>query len=275
MTAFIFNPSLIRQKEQEVEFLTFFHSCDFDVIDLPVVEVFDWAGMTPDDLSLMPNRETWVQDGKVHTLRHDWTNAIVRYLQKYRLQSEKVAYSGPVYKNGEATHQFGMEVFSDKPADQQHGLALLLEFTRTRLQKNVQTAVISHYALLKSILTPEQYVDPDVRRALAQRSISRLGQLLGDHPLPKLLELQPESQLHKLRELFPQLQPILEELIQWEEEIRRSGVEAVYPDITALPSQSYYDGAFIHFYEPDRTAPFASGGQYTAQSKAFGMGIFY
>lgn len=275
MTAFIFNPSLIRQKEQEAEFLTFFHSHNFDVIDLPVVEVFDWAGMTPDDLQLMASRETWVRDGKVHTLRHDWTNAIVRYLQKYRLQSEQVAYSGPVYKNGEGAHQFGMEVFSDNPASQQHGLALLLEFIQSRMQKNVQTAVISHYALLKSILTAEQYENPDIRRALSQRSISRLRQLLGDHPLPQLLELQPESQLHKLRELFPQLQPILEELIEWEEEIRKSGIKAVYPDITALPSQSYYDGAFIQFYEPGRTAPFASGGQYTAQSKAFGMGIFY
>ncbi|WP_088006261.1 ATP phosphoribosyltransferase regulatory subunit [Indiicoccus explosivorum] len=275
MTAFIFNPSLIRQKEQEVEFLTFFHTHEFDVIDLPVVETFDWTGMTPDDLSLMPRRETWVQNGKVHTLRHDWTNAIVRYLQKYHVRSRQVAYSGPVYKNGEGSHQFGMEVFSDVRADQQHGLALLLEFIRDRLQIGVQTAVISHYALLKSILTPEQYTDPDIRRALSQRSTSRLQQLLGDHPLPQLLELQPESQLHKLRELYPELEPILGELTAWEEEIRRAGIEAVYPDITALPSQSYYDGVFIQLYEPGRTAPFASGGQYTAQSKAFGMGIFY
>lgn len=275
MTAFIFNPSLIRQKQQEVEFLTFFHEHQFDVIDLPVVETYDWQGMTADDLGLMPDRETWVQGGKVHTLRHDWTNAIVRYLQKYRLHSERAAYSGPVFSAGKETHQFGMEVFSVNAAEQQNGLSLLLQFIQERMQKNVQTAVISHYALLQSVLKPEEYKNPDIRRALSQRSISRLRQLLGDHPLPSLLELQPESQLHKLRELFPQLTPILEELIQWEEEIRKSGVDAVYPDITALPAQSYYDGVFIQLYESDRTTPFASGGQYTAQSKAFGMGIFY
>ncbi|WP_040227283.1 ATP phosphoribosyltransferase regulatory subunit [Bhargavaea cecembensis] len=275
MTSFIYNPALIRQKQLEVEFLSFFHGHGFDIIDLPVVETFDWAGMTDDDLRLMPQRETWIQDGSVHALRHDWTNSIVRYLTKYKIDAERAAYSGPVFHSGSETRQLGMEVFSDRTARQQEALELLIGFMDDRLGDRAQTAVISHYALLPIILGGDRLAEPAIRRALSQRSSSALQQLLGDHPLPELLGDRPEAQVHKLRSAFPEIGPILEELTGWEETLRQAGIEAVYPDITALPSQSYYDGVFIRLYGPGRTAPIASGGQYTARKKAFGMGIFY
>ncbi|MET3575038.1 ATP phosphoribosyltransferase regulatory subunit [Bhargavaea ullalensis] len=274
MTSFIYNPALIRQKQMEIEFLSFFHGHGFDIIDLPVVESFDWHGMTEDDLRLMPQRETWIQDGTVHALRHDWTNSIVRYLNKYKIDAERAVYSGPVFHSGNETKQLGMEVFSDRTPEQQESLGLLIGFMDDRFGGLPKTAVISHYALLPTILG-ERILEPAIRRALSQRSESALKQLLGDHPLPALLGDRPEAQVHKLRSEFPEIGPVLEELTGWEETLRQSGIEAVYPDITALPSQSYYDGVFIRLYGEGRTAPVASGGQYTARKKAFGMGIFY
>ncbi|MFC7363913.1 MULTISPECIES: ATP phosphoribosyltransferase regulatory subunit [Bhargavaea] len=275
MTSFIYNPALIRQKQLEVEFLSFFHGNGFDIIDLPVVETFDWPAMTEDDLRLMPQRESWVQNGTVHALRHDWTNAIVRYLHKYKINAERAVYSGPVFHSGAETRQLGMEVFSESTTRQQEGLSLMIGFMDEQMNDRPRTAVISHYALLPMILGEEKVADPAIRRALSQRSTSALRQLLGDHPLLDLIGDQPEAQVHKLRSVFPEIREILGELTGWEETLREAGIEAVYPDITALPSQSYYDGVFIRLYGSGRTTPIASGGQYTARSKAFGMGIFY
>ena len=275
MTSFIYNPKLIQQKQLEIEFLSFFHGHGFGIIDLPVVEAFDWGGMTEDDLLLMPQRETWVQNGTVHALRHDWTNSIVRYLNKYKIDAERAVYSGPVFHTGSEHSQLGMEVFSDSSAEQQDALGLLIEFMDGRLGGLPRMAVISHYALLPMILGEDRMAEPAIRRALSQRSESALKGLLGNHPLPALLGDRPEAQIHKLRSIFPEISPILEELTGWEETLRRSGIEAVYPDITALPAQSYYDGVFIRLYGEGHTAPAASGGQYTARKKAFGMGISY
>lgn len=91
------NESLLAKKQREMGFLHHFHHLGYDLIDLGVVEKFEWTQLSHDDLHLMLNRHKWQSGDKLFALRSDWTNAIVRYRKQYHLRADKIAYSGPVY----------------------------------------------------------------------------------------------------------------------------------------------------------------------------------
>lgn len=270
----IMSDFLINAKQRELDFLSYFRKLDYDLVDLDVIETFGWSALSSDDLRLMDQRHTWTNNGNVHTLRSDWTNAIVHYRQQYALDAEKIAYSGPVYKKSGTVYQLGVEAFTADIKEQQQVLREVLDFTRLSLKQTMSIAVISHNKLLKKLLTKAELADPVVQRFISERNKDALSHILSpDHPIIGLMDQRPENQIRYLKKQFPELEKELFDLHTWEEELRSLNIEYVYIDTLALPAQSYYKGIFIQLYQKNTIEPIASGGQYTSPSKAFGLAI--
>ena len=116
------NQYILDKKHQEWEFLHHFHHLGYDLLDLSILEEFRWDSLSPDDLKSMTNRYTWQANDSLLSIRSDWTDAIVRYRKKYKLKTDKIAYSGPVYSYNKERMQFGMEIFSEDIDTQQSSM---------------------------------------------------------------------------------------------------------------------------------------------------------
>jgi len=268
------NEALLAKKQREMEFLHHFHQLGYDLIDLRIVEKFEWTKLSHDDLHLMVNRHKWQKDDTIYALRSDWTNAIVRYRKQYHLRADKIAYSGPVYSLQGEKHQLGVETFTDSIPKQIEVLGDMIAFMENNLDLSLSVAVVSHNKLLKKIVSPKELEDESIRKFISERNQDALKYRLGeDHPLIGLMDQAPAKQSTYLKEHYPELTAHLNELAEWETALKRKNVDYVYSDMLALPSQSYYKGIFIQLYGQNHTEPVASGGQYTSSSKAFGMAI--
>ena len=268
------NESLLAKKQREMGFLHHFHHLGYNLIDLGVVEKFEWTQLSHDDLHLMLNRHKWQSGDKLFALRSDWTNAIVRYRKQYHLRADKIAYSGPVYSLLKERHQLGVETFTDSIPKQIEVLGDMITFMEKELELSLSVAVVSHNKLLKKILSPRELEDASVRKFICERNQDALKHRLGaDHPLIGLMDQAPTEQAGYLKEHYPELTGHLNELAEWEATLKSKNVDYVYADMLALPNQSYYKGIFIQLYGENQTEPVASGGQYTSSSKAFGMAI--
>ncbi|MBW8384204.1 MAG: ATP phosphoribosyltransferase regulatory subunit [Youngiibacter sp.] len=274
MNRITMNDTIIKTKKQEMDFLRFFNKLGYDLVDLNVVETFNWGSITLDDQKMMDKRHSWTDGGVLHALRSDWTNSIVRYRKQYELEAEKIAYAGMVYKKSGTIHQMGVETFTSDIAAQQEVLSDVLAFMTEHLKKNISIAVISHNKLLKKLLTKDQMEDPMIHRLVSERNKDALSHALSkDHPVIGLMQVRPEDQLEYIAGRFPELAQEIEDLKVWEDKLRKLSIENVYIDTLVMPRQSYYRGIFIQLYQKNETEPQASGGQYTSSSKAFGMGI--
>lgn len=274
MDKMMMNDSLLKQKHREMDFLHHFHQRGYDLIDLGIVESFDWSKLSHDDLQLMHNRHKWQHDGKIFALRSDWTNAIVRYRKQYQLKTSKIAYSGSVYTIQNEKQQLGVEIFEDSVPAQMNVLHDMISFIQTDLKEFLTVAVISHNKLLKKIMKPAELEDDLIRKFISERNRDALMHRLdADHPIISLMERSPDQQTAYLEAHYPELRDNLKELSEWKQALINENIDCVYADILALPTQSYYRGIFIHLYAKDQVEPVASGGQYTSSSKAFGMAI--
>jgi len=268
------NQSILHQKQQELEFLHHFHGLDFELIDLSVIEQFDWTKLSQDDLGLMNERHKWQHEGSLFALRSDWTNAIVRYRKKYQLNAEKIAYTGPVYTLNTEKHQYGLEIFTDNVDKQAEVLTQMVRFIKQSLSIPLSVAVISHNTLLKNLLSEEELADELTRKFIKERNRDALIVKLGnDHPIVELMAHPAAEQAAYVKEHMPHLKRHIEEMSHWESILIKENVSYVYGDMLALPSQSYYKGISIQLYSEDQVEPIASGGQYSNPSNAFGIGL--
>lgn len=268
------NQALMKTKQKEMDFLHHFHQRSYELIDLGIVESFQWKDLSQDDLHLMERRHKWERNGTLFALRSDWTNAIVRYRKKYHLHADKIAYAGSVYTIESEREQLGVEIFSADVKEQFQVLEDMIDFLQQELGTTLSVGVVSHNKLLKKLLNKDEQADELVQQYIRERNYDALGYRLGkDHLLVRLMKEAPADQGDYLKEHFPELAAQLKEIEQWQDQLDSLGVEFVYSDLLAVPLQSYYNGIFIHFYEKNTVNPIASGGQYTSSSKAFGMAI--
>lgn len=268
------NQKILDKKKKEWEFLHHFNQLNYDLLDLSILEEFQWDNLSPDDLKTMTNRYTWQSNDMLLSLRSDWTDAIVRYRKKYRLQTDKIAYSGPVYPYNEERMQFGMEIFSQDVGRQQESMTDLLAFIQDNLDQKLSVAVISHYSLLKKMLSTDELEDQDIRNLLRERNLDRLKEKLGaSHPVVLLMSQPVLEQLQYAKENFPDLKEPVEAIIDWTAQLEKENIPTVYSDLFSLPAQSYYKGIFLQFYTNHIVEPVVTGGQYSSPSKAFGMAI--
>lgn len=274
MNSISLNKSILHQKRQELDFLHHFHGLGYDLIDLSAIEQFDWTKLSDDDLGLMNNRHKWQHEGSLYALRSDWTNAIVRYRQKYQLHSETIAYSGPVYTQTSEKHQYGLETFTGDIQKQMAVLKQMVAYIKESLALPLSVAVISHNTLLKNLLSEEDLSNELTRKYIKERNRDALKVKLGaEHPIIALMAQPAAKQSSYVKEHMPHLKRHIEEMTQWEAILNEEQVTYVYGDMLALPSQSYYKGISIQLYAEDTVEPIASGGQYSSPSKAFGIGL--
>lgn len=268
------NQDLIKTKQKELDFLHHFNQRSYELLDLGIVESFQWQTLSQDDLHLMERRHKWERNGTLFALRSDWTNAIVRYRKKYHLHADKIAYAGSVYTVDSERKQLGAEIFSEDEQEQFQALQDMIRFLRQELDTTLSVGVVSHNMLLKRLLKPDEYEDESIQQYIQERNYDALVHRLGkQHLLVRLMKEEPADQGDYLRQNVPELRDQLNEIEQWKNQLDSLGVEFVYSDLLAIPKQSYYQGIFIHIYEKDTVNPIASGGQYTSSSKAFGMAI--
>lgn len=268
------NQDLMKIKQKEIGFLQHFQQRGYELMDLGIVESFQWTELSQDDLHLMGRRHNWERNGTLFALRSDWTNAIVRYRKKYHLHADKIAYAGSVYTVDSERKQLGVEIFSEGVKEQLQVLEDMICFLQQELDTTLSVGVISHNQLLKKLLNKEEHADEWVQQYIQERNYDALGSRLGkDHLLVRLMKEAPADQGDYLKKHFPELTAQLNEIEQWQDQLASLGVEFVYSDLLAVPMQSYYKGIFIHIYEKDTVNPIASGGQYTSSSKAFGMAL--
>lgn len=268
------NQYLMEKKRKELDFLHHFHLLGYDLLDLSILEQFEWSRLSEDDLKMMRHRYTWQSNQSLLSLRSDWTNAIVRYRKKYKLKSDKIAYSGPVFSVDKETMQFGMEIFTEDISKQTTSMKELLHYIREQIDIELTVAVISHYSLLKKLLSNEERLDPVIMGYLSERNLDRLTQVLGaDHPVVRLMNKPVPDQLTYAKEHFPDLKKPVEEIMYWQQELAENNIPVVYCDLFSLPPQSYYKGIFLQFYTKQSVEPIVTGGQYSSPTRAFGMAI--
>lgn len=268
------NQYLMEKKRKELDFLHHFHLLGYDLLDLSILEQFEWNKLSEDDLKMMQQRYTWQSNQSLLSLRSDWTNAIVRYRKKYKLKSDKIAYSGPVFSVDKETMQFGMEVFTDDISKQTTSMEELLQYIRDHVETELTVAVISHYSLLKKLLTKEERLDPLIMLYLSERNLDRLTDVLGSaHPVVRLMNQAVPDQLTYAKEHFPDLKKPVDEILHWQTELEKNNIPVVYCDLFSLPPQSYYKGIFLQFYTKQSVEPIVTGGQYSSPTRAFGMAI--
>ncbi|WP_208559335.1 ATP phosphoribosyltransferase regulatory subunit [Marinilactibacillus kalidii] len=268
------NKSILHQKKQELDFLHHFHGLGYDLIDLSAIEKFDWTTLSSDDLGLMTERHKWQHEGALYALRSDWTNAIVRYRQKYQLHSETIAYSGPIYTLTTEKHQYGLETFTGDVNKQMAVLKQMVNYIKDTLTLPLSVAVISHNTLLKNLLSETELNDALTRKYIQERNRDALKAKLGEeHPIIDLMAQPAAEQANYVKTNMPHLKRHIEEMNHWEKILIEEKVSYVYGDMLALPSQSYYKGISIQLYAEDQVEPIASGGQYSSPSNAFGIGL--
>lgn len=268
------NQYILEKKRKEMEFLHHFHLLGYDLLDLSILEQFEWDRLSEDDLKMMKQRYTWQSNQSLYSLRSDWTNAIVRYRKKYKLKTDKIAYSGPVFPMDKEKMQFGMEIFSEDVPKQIETMKELLKYIKEHLNISLTVAVISHYSLLKKLLTTQERQDADIMMYLSERNLDRLTDKLGSsHPVVRLMSQSVPNQLSYAKEHFPDLKKPVEEIQQWQSELEQNHIPVVYCDLFSSPTQSYYKGIFLQFYTEKSVEPIVMGGQYSSPSKAFGMAI--
>lgn len=268
------NQTIIHQKKQELDFLHHFSKLGYDLIDLSVIEEFNWTALSEDDLILMENRYKWQHEGAILALRSDWTHAIVRYRQKYHLNAEKIAYTGPIYTLEGEKHQLGLETFTGDISTQMLSMKQMVQYIQQDLDINLSVAVISHNTLLKNLLSEEELKDELTRKFIMERNRDALKAKLGNgHPIVKLMAKPALKQAAYVKDHFPHLKRHIEEMEAWEAALNEENISYVYGDMLALPSQSYYKGVFVQLYTEHNIEPIASGGQYSSPTNAFGMGL--
>ncbi|WP_423189772.1 ATP phosphoribosyltransferase regulatory subunit [Alkalibacterium sp. f15] len=268
------NQHLLEKKRKEMEFLHHFHLLGYDLLDLSILEQFEWDRLSEDDLKMMKHRYTWQSNQSLLSLRSDWTDAIVRYRQKYKLKTDKIAYSGPVFPVNKEKMQFGMEVFTQDISKQIITMKDLLLYIRDHLNISLTVAVISHYSLLKKLLSTEERRDPEIMTFLSERNLDHLTKRLGpSHPAVLLMTQPVPNQLAYAKQHFPDLKKPVEEIQHWQSELENNQIPVVYCDLFSSPNQSYYKGIFLQFYTKQSVEPIVTGGQYSSPTKAFGMAI--
>lgn len=268
------NQSIINQKQQELNFLQHFSSLGYDLIDLSVIEKFKWTELSEDDLNLMENRYKWQQNETLLTLRNDWTHAIVRYRQKYHLPSKNIAYTGPIYTLDQEKHQFGLETFTGDVPTQLTVMKQMIQYIQQTQEIALSVAVISHNRLLHSLLTEEERADELTQKFINERNRDALKVKLGEeHPIVHFMSQPATKQSSYVKQHYPHLKQQIEEMELWEAALTEENIAHVYGDLLTLPTQSYYKGIFIQLYTEKRVEPIASGGQYSAPSNAFGIGL--
>ncbi|OJF94139.1 ATP phosphoribosyltransferase regulatory subunit [Alkalibacterium sp. 20] len=268
------NQQLLEKKRKEMEFLHHFHLLGYDLLDLSILEQFEWDRLSEDDLKMMKHRYTWQSNQSLLSLRSDWTDAIVRYRQKYKLKTDKIAYSGPVFPVDKEKMQFGMEVFTQDISIQIITMKDLLHYIRDHLNISLTVAVISHYSLLKKLLSTEERRDPEIMMYLSERNLDHLTKRLGaSHPAVLLMTQPVPNQLAYAKQHFPDLKKPVEEIQHWQSELENNQIPVVYCDLFSSPNQSYYKGIFLQFYTKQSVEPIVTGGQYSSPTKAFGMAI--
>ncbi|MFO8068380.1 MAG: ATP phosphoribosyltransferase regulatory subunit [Alkalibacterium sp.] len=268
------NQYLLEKKHKEIEFLNHFHLLGYDLLDLSILEKFEWDRLSEDDLKMMKYRYTWQSNQSLLSLRSDWTDAIVRYRQKYKLKADKIAYSGPVFPVDKEKMQFGMEIFTQDIPKQIVTMKELLLYIRNHLNISLTVAVISHYSLLKKLLSKEERRNPEIMRYLSERNLDRLTERLGtSHPVVLLMNQPVPNQLAYAKQHFPDLKKPVEEIQHWQSALEKNHIPVVYCDLFSSPTQSYYKGIFLQFYTKHSVEPIVTGGQYSSPTKAFGMAI--
>lgn len=268
------NQKIIYQKQLELDFLHHFSDLGYDLIDLSVIEQFNWTELSKDDLSLMHDRHKWQHDGSILALRNDWTHAIIRYRQKYQLQPENIAYAGPVYTLEGEKHQLGLESFTGHVPTQMKVMKEMVHYIQNKLDIPLSVAVISHNTFLKNVLSEDELNDEVTRKFIKERNRDALKAKLGEsHPIVELMTHPATKQAAYVKNHFPHLKRHIEEMEAWESELNEKNISYVYGDMLALPSQSYYKGIFIQLYTDNQIEPIASGGQYSSPANAFGMGL--
>lgn len=265
---------LLEKKRKELDFLHHFHMLGYDLLDLSILEQFEWDKLSEDDLKMMKYRYTWQSNQSLLSLRSDWTNAIVRYRKKYKLKTDKIAYSGPVFPMDKEKMQFGMEMFSENISKQIITMKDLLHYIQDHLDISLTVAVISHYSLLKKLLSAEERQDSEIMLYLSERNLDRLTDKLGSaHPVVRLMNQAVPHQLAYAKQHFPDLKKPVEEIQHWQSELEENHIPVVYCDLFSIPAQSYYKGVFLQFYTQNSVEPIVMGGQYSSPTKAFGMAI--
>lgn len=268
------NQHIIDMKKKEWEFLHHFNHLGYDLLDLSVIENFQWNKLSGDDLKAMTNRHTWQSGSTLLSLRSDWTDAIVRYRKKYKLQTEKIAYTGPVYPYNQEKMQFGIEVFTEDISEQKKAMSDLVAFIQTGLKQTFSVAVISHYSLLKKLLTYDELNDEELLYFLKERNLDRLSSKLGpSHPVVRIMNEPVTNQLNYAKETYPDLEEPVDAINEWISLMETQSIPTVYSDLFSLPPQSYYKGIFLQLYTPHSIEPIVTGGQYSSPSRAFGMAL--
>lgn len=268
------NQHIIDMKKKEWEFLHHFNHLGYDLLDLSVIEKFHWNTLSEDDLKSMTNRHTWQSGSALLSLRSDWTDAIVRYRKKYRLQAEKIAYTGPIYPFNQEKMQFGVEVFTENISEQKQAMTDLVDFILNGLEQTFSVAVISHYSLLKKLLTHEELHNEEILFFLKERNLDRLSSKLGpSHPVVEIMKQPVTEQLIFAKGTYPDLQEPVDAINEWITLLENKNIPTVYSDLFSLPPQSYYKGVFLQLYTPQSVEPIVTGGQYSSPSKAFGMAL--
>lgn len=268
------NNELIQQKTLELEFLTYAMSLGYTLMDFELIEHYAWNELNQDQLYSLARNYNWTNGNEISSLRWDWTNTIVQYQKKYQLKAERIAYSGPVFSRDGNREQLGMEIFSADIGAQQELLTQAIAFIRRQMDAPISIAVLSHNRLLKKILKENQLADPALKVHIEARNAKGLAEVLGEsHPLIQLMDLPPVEQIGYLDRHYPELHRHIDELNTWFQTFAGCEVPNVYIDVLALPSQSYYRGIFFKAYHEGQKTPIMGGGQYTANKKAFGVGI--
>lgn len=268
------NRSIIARRKREVQFLEHFANTGYDLIDLPIIEQFDWSTLSEDDLRMMPNRYKWQQGDEVHSLRSDWTHALVRYRHKYHLPFTKLAYAGPVYTRKAEHYQFGVETYTEDVAAQILVLRDMINFVQNDFGIKLHVGVVGHNTLLKQLVPEAELNDKVTQKFIKERNRDALAVKLGeDNPIVEFMKQPAIAQVQYVKDNFPNLKKQIAEIDDWRTELQALNIESVHADMLALPTQSYYKGVFIQLYTENSIAPMVLGGQYSRPTKAFGMAL--
>lgn len=268
------NKSIIERRKREAQFFEHFAASGYDLIDLPLIEQFDWASLSEDDLRLMPNRYKWQQGDKIHSLRSDWTHALVNYRYQYHLPLKKIAYAGPVYTQTAERYQFGVETYTEDVAEQMTVLSDMIQFIQNDFGIKIHVGVIGHNTLLKQLIPEAELKDKLTRKFIKERNRDALAVKLGaDNPIVDIMKQPAIAQVQYVTDNFPHLKKQIDEINSWRNKLQDLDVENVYADMLALPTQSYYKGVFVQLYAEDGLTPIILGGQYSRPTKAFGIAL--
>lgn len=268
-----YKEDVISNKEKELAFLNYFNERNFEVIDMSFIEKLQWKQLTQDDLDSLDSRSIWKNGDSFYSLRNDWTDQIQHYSREYQLKASRVTYAGPIAVNEHIHTNLGIEIFNPTRQDMLQCYQYIYDFIHTKLDLNIDFAVIGHYQLFDLLLSSEEHTD-ELYQAISERNISKISKLLTqEHPVVKLLKTPTHKQLEFLTTFADVNHPTYQSLQFWKKALKESGVQHVHLDITTMPPKSYYVGSFIQLYQNENGNPIASGGHYNGTLEGFGFGI--